>query len=334
MDPVVGLIANPAAGKDIRRLVAHATTVGNQSKMRNIRRVLVGLGAMGVGRVLVMPERLHLGSRAYENLNVQGDVPVVEMLDMPATNEAEDSERAASLLHRAGVGCILVLGGDGTIRAVSKGANDTPLLPLSTGTNNVLPGCVEGTIAGLAAGALAREAFPLQEVAFRHKWLEVSINGDPRDRALVDAAILRGHFIGSRAVWDVGAVRQIVVTRAGLDSTGLSAIAAVVCPISPKQEQGANLFLSPEAGRHVLAPIAPGLIRPVGIASSHILDAGDTVTTEAEECMILALDGEREFAVQKGDRISITLHLDGPWIVVPRRVTEQMTAQRLFDIPA
>ena len=33
-----------------------------------------------------------------------------------------------------------------------KGAGEIPLLPISTGTNNVIPEFIEGTIAGLAAG--------------------------------------------------------------------------------------------------------------------------------------------------------------------------------------
>ncbi|MEA3406899.1 MAG: NAD(+)/NADH kinase [Chloroflexota bacterium] len=315
-------------------MVAHATTVGEQSKARSIRRALVGLGTMGVKQVLVMPERLHLGQRAIEGLDVQEAIPAVEMLEMPVTNEGRDSQWAASLLHQAGAGCILVLGGDGTMRAVAKGAGDTPLLPLSTGTNNVLPSGVEETVAGLAAGAVAQEVFPLQEVAFRHKWLEVSINGDSRDRALVDVAALRGHFVGSGAVWKVENVQQIVVTRGDANNTGLSAIAGVVRPVAPKQPKGVALSLSPEAHRHVLAPIGPGLILPVGIKSARVLAAGDTVTIIAEESLVLALDGERELVVQKTDRVAVTLHLDGPWIVEPHRVIERMTAQRLFDISA
>lgn len=328
----MGIIVNPAAGKDIRRLVAHATTVGNQAKIESIRRSLVGLGAMGVDRVGVMPERLHLGRRALEGLDSDVALPAVEMLQMPVTDEARDSERAASLLRQAGAGCILVLGGDGTIRAVSKGAGDAPLLPLSSGTNNVLPGSVEETVAGMVAGAVARGVFPLQEVAFRHKWLEVALNGESRDRALVDVAVLRGRFVGSRAVWSARDVQRIVVTRGNANSTGLSAIAGVVCPVAPQEPKGAVLSLSPHADRHVLAPIGPGLIRPVGIASARLLAAGETVTIEAEECLVLALDGEREFVARRGDRISITLHLDGPWIVEPHCVVEQMTALRLFDV--
>ena len=49
-DTLVGIIANPASGKDIRRLVAHATTIDNQGKVSIVRCALVGLGAAGVDR--------------------------------------------------------------------------------------------------------------------------------------------------------------------------------------------------------------------------------------------------------------------------------------------
>ncbi|MDA8212194.1 MAG: ATP-NAD kinase, partial [Clostridia bacterium] len=48
----VGIIANPASGKDIRRLVAHATVVDNIEKVNLVRRILLGLQAVGVKQVL------------------------------------------------------------------------------------------------------------------------------------------------------------------------------------------------------------------------------------------------------------------------------------------
>ena len=39
----VGIIANPAAGKDIRRLVAHGRVVSNQEKANILRRVFAGI---------------------------------------------------------------------------------------------------------------------------------------------------------------------------------------------------------------------------------------------------------------------------------------------------
>ena len=43
----VGIIANPAAGKDIRRLVAHGRVVSNQEKANILRRVFAGVVSTG-----------------------------------------------------------------------------------------------------------------------------------------------------------------------------------------------------------------------------------------------------------------------------------------------
>ena len=51
----VGIIANPASGRDIRRLVTGASVFGNADKAGMVMRLLVGLGACGVPRVLLMP---------------------------------------------------------------------------------------------------------------------------------------------------------------------------------------------------------------------------------------------------------------------------------------
>ena len=55
-DVPVGIIANPASGKDIRRLVAYGTVFDNQEKVNIVRRILLALDALGVGRVLAMPD--------------------------------------------------------------------------------------------------------------------------------------------------------------------------------------------------------------------------------------------------------------------------------------
>ena len=41
----VGIIANPASGKDIRRLVAHGSVFNNNEKVNIVRRVILGLDA-------------------------------------------------------------------------------------------------------------------------------------------------------------------------------------------------------------------------------------------------------------------------------------------------
>ena len=47
----VGIIANPASGKDIRRLIAHGSVFDNHEKVNIDRRVMLGLEAMGVEQV-------------------------------------------------------------------------------------------------------------------------------------------------------------------------------------------------------------------------------------------------------------------------------------------
>ena len=77
------------------------------------------------------------------------------LLSMPRTFSPEDSRQAARLMVAGGARCLVTLGGDGTNRMVSKASGDVPLMPISTGTNNVFPHMIEASIAGLAAGLVA-----------------------------------------------------------------------------------------------------------------------------------------------------------------------------------
>ncbi len=322
----VGLIANPASGKDVRRLVAHATTVDNQGKVGIVRRAMAGLAAMGVRRVLAMPDTYHMAERAQVGLGRMGaDRLEIELLDMAVTDQSRDSTRAARLMREAGCACIIVLGGDGTSRVVSAGSGDVPLLPISTGTNNVLPVFVEGTVAGLAAGAIAAGKVPRERAAYQHKWIEVRVDGEPRDRALVDVAALAGQFVGARAIWSVVDLRQLVVTRADASSIGISAIAAAVRPIGRDDPAGLELTLGAGACQ-VLAAVAPGLIESVGITGGRLLAVGQTIPAHAERPLVLALDGEREIVLGAGQEASYTLRQDGPWIVDVASVMETLAA--------
>jgi ATP-NAD kinase N-terminal domain len=148
----VGIIANPASGKDIRRLVAHGSVFDNDEKVSIVRRVLLGLEAVGVERVWIMPDRFGIGLKALDGLKL---VIEARLLEMPAFFNQDDSCRAAGLLAECGARCIVTLGGDGTNRAVARACGHVPLMPISTGTNNVFPMMIEATTAGLAAGLVA-----------------------------------------------------------------------------------------------------------------------------------------------------------------------------------
>ena len=52
----IGIIANPASGKDIRRLVTHASVYDNLEKAHILRRVFLALDAVGIQEVTYMPD--------------------------------------------------------------------------------------------------------------------------------------------------------------------------------------------------------------------------------------------------------------------------------------
>ena len=69
---------------------------------------------------------------------------------------------------------------------------------------------IEGTIAGLAAGLIATGKVPRKEGTFNSTWLEVMAEGQPVDIAIVDAVVCDDIFIGSRAVWKMDKIRQVL----------------------------------------------------------------------------------------------------------------------------
>ena len=306
----VGIIANPASGKDIRRLVAHGSVFDNQEKVSIVRRVLLGLQATGVEQVIFMPDYFGIGERAVNGLKLSLKASTLEM---PLRGTQEDSTEAAVRFREMQVGCIVTLGGDGTNRAVAKGCGKVPLLPVSTGTNNVFPYMIEGSIAGLAAGVVALQIVKLDHVIRQTKRLEIERDGQLIDVALIDAVVYDDIFLGSRAVWNMSKVREIVLTRAELTNIGLSSIGGCLYPGSLDAKHGVYIKVG-SGGKEVLAPVAPGLIVRVGIESCDLIHLNDVVQVNHKPC-VLALDGEREVEVGRKDRISIRLSKDGPCVI-------------------
>lgn len=322
----VGIIANPISGKDIRRLVAHGSVFDNQEKVRIVRRLLIGLAATGIERVIYMPDYYAIVQRAHRGITSPIEIVSAAMC---ADNSQHDSTMAARLMADAGVGCIFVLGGDGTSRAVTKGNSDVPILPLSTGTNNVFPFMIEATIAGLAGGIIASGQIRAEDGCFRSPVLEVLDMEDGLiDIALVDAAVHLDTFVGSKAIWTMEQITQIFLTRCRPDSIGLSAIGGQLTTILPQDHQALHLVLG-KGGKTVLAPIGPGLMQSVSILRTDRIGEGDAVTIVESPCVI-ALDGEREVEVKRGEHISIRYSSNGPLVVDVARVMTLAQKARLF----
>lgn len=312
----VGIIANPASGKDIRRLVAHGSVFDNEEKVNIVRRVLCGLDAVGVERVLIMPDSYGIGFRAQDGIKPKLQV---EALAMSTTFRQVDSQRAAALMAEAGVGCIVSLGGDGTNRVITKGCGNTPLMPISTGTNNVFPTMIEGTIAGLAAGLVARGlADGAANMVPCIDLIREGNDGAPDDLALVDAVIYAERFVGSRAVWDTNRIREMVLTRVEPGNIGLSSIGAHI--VAGQIPAGHGLFLRVDSGPdQVMAPVAPGLFATVGYREQRTLAPGDEILVRHPEPCVVALDGEREFELRPNATLRLRLNPQGPRVVDARR---------------
>jgi predicted polyphosphate/ATP-dependent NAD kinase len=321
----VGIVANPASGKDIRRLVAHGSVFSNHEKINIVRRVLLGLDAMGVDTVLTMPDSFDICRKAQDHVTL---ATTVQALDMPVEFTQADTTLAAARMRELGVACIISLGGDGTNRALAKATGNTPILPLSTGTNNVFPYMIEGTLAGLAAGVVAQGWVTAPETIVQRPRLDLEVNGQVVDLALVDAVVCDERAIAARAVWDVAKVRLVVVAQCVPAQIGFMALASNLPRTDGQSGGGMVLEIHPDAPA-VLAPIAPGLIVPVGVQRHTPLAAGAQVEVPRGP-YTMALDGERERRIQPQDRVVLHLNPQGPRVINPHLVLAYAAQQGIF----
>ena len=343
---LVGIIANPAASKDIRRLVAQGRVVPDWEKVNIVRRALLGLQSIGIDRVLAMPDSSHLVRRAADDPHLSVEV---ELLQMSALYNEGDTVRAAAAMAERGVGCVITLGGDGTNRAVARGTCDIPMVAISTGTNNVFPVMVEGTTAGMAAGLVASGTVPLEQASVRSKTLAVIVDGEDRDIALVDVALSKERFVATRAIWDMNTIYEVFLTRAEPSSIGLSSIGARLEAVSLADAGGLHYRIAAVEGGgdddsesedglpggrvdgqvYVRAPIAPGSVPVVGIESWQRLADGQRVAIERRHSTV-ALDGERSFSVNPDNLLEIEVRRDGPPVVSVEATLRHAAASGVF----
>ena len=330
----VGIIANPAASKDIRRLVAQGRVVPDWEKVNTVRRALIGLQSTEVDRVVAMPDSGNLCRRAADDSSIS--IPL-EMLPMSPLYTEGDTMRAAAMMAEMGVGCLITLGGDGTNRAVAAATSRIPLVAISTGTNNIFPVMVEGTLAGIAAGLVASGLLELPDTSVVSKTLQLRVNGELRDLALVDVAISRERYVATRAIWDLGTVHEVFLTRAEPAGIGLSSVGGRLHPLSLADVGGLRYQLAryadadPPPAITVIAPVAPGIVGPAAIAEWELLQEGIPVALEPRYCTV-ALDGERSLTLTPDDEAEIVLARDGPPVVQIQRTLLRAAQQGLFNL--
>lgn len=322
--PVVGIIANPVSARDIRRVVANASSLQLTDRVNIVLRALAALGGCGVQRVRMMPDRDGLRAMLVRHLARERAAtgehqrwPELEWLDMPVTGRVDDTFRAARLLREARAAAIIVLGGDGTHRAVVRECGQVPIAGLSTGTNNAYPEMRESTMAGLATGLYAVGRIPAERALAFNKRLDVAFNpgreNARHDIALVDVAIARERYIGAKALWRTDSLAAVYLAFADPGAVGLSSIGGMLAPTDRRDPGGLHVELGTDAGDgagttmfRLRVPIAPGLLEAVPIASWGALADGEPVRVR-QESGVVALDGEREITFGPGDDLMITL---------------------------
>ena len=310
----IGIIANPASGKDIRRLVSHATVIDNNEKINIVERIVLGAQALGVEKVFVMPDSYNMGYRVEDKLNSCNELKCqINVINMMRFDGMEDTVKAADYMEKNNeIKCIVTLGGDGTNRAAAKKIINTPIITISTGTNNVYPTMLEGTIAGMAAAVVASGSFDETGYISRDKRIEIYKGGDLLDIALIDAVISKDVFIGSKAIWNRDSIEKIVVTRAHPASIGFSSLVGCIKIIYPEDDFGALVDIN-SGSKMIKAPIAAGVVESIHVSEPVILGLDDEYEFTAEDRGIIALDGEREIEFSKDQKFIFKVRRRGPF---------------------
>jgi predicted polyphosphate/ATP-dependent NAD kinase len=317
----IGIIANPHSGKDVRRIVSLASSFSNHEKLLILKRVVSGLFSSKVDDIFFFKDAGSLGSSVVEEMDGfdenQGNSKL-HLLDINANGTTEDSIKAAIAMKKRQIDAIIVLGGDGTSRAVSKGCGNIPLIPLSTGTNNVFPQNIEGTIAGLAAGFYANNLDFYSTQVRKTKCFSLNFESGVKEKALVDIALVRQSYAGAKAVWDISKLEFLALTCCIPGSLGLSSIGCSFVSISAKDKEGLFLRLSKRKTKNakvVMSPIAPGMVVPVNVSSYKKIKMQTPFEYKASSPSVVAFDGEREVVVEKGESFKVSLEDNGPRVL-------------------
>jgi predicted polyphosphate/ATP-dependent NAD kinase len=283
--PIVGLIANPVASKDIRRLVGLARVVDVEEKANLIARLLVGMSAGPPVAVLALDDSGSMVRRALRL--TRGTTPLVEFLPIQAEGSERDTHDAAAMLRARGARVLVTVGGDGTIRSAVEGWPDARLVPLAAGTNNAMAIVHEPTMVGYATSLAAAEHVH-EEAYDQLTTMVVHSDQSEPSTAVVDVAGVRTRWTGARALWEPDDLVEAIVANARPEAVGIASVAAAFGPIPPRHAR----YIRFGPGRTVRAIFGPGLIADVSVAEYRTVAEGARIHL-ASATRVVALDGER-----------------------------------------
>lgn len=298
---LVGLVANPTSSKDIRRLTTLARVVDVEEKANLVARLLVGLTSEAGIEVMALDDPAGLVRRA---VGMAGDLGApVDYLPLEVEGDESDTRRAAEALADLGADALVTVGGDGTVRAAVEGWRQARLVPLAAGTNNAFALTEEPSVVGMATAvalsAGAKDAFrptTAIEVETSHGWA----------LAVIDAVLVRSHWVGAGAIRDPDDLVEGVVTSSRKTAVGIASVSAAFGPLAP----GHVRHLRFGGGRFVRAVFGPGLVLDVPVREHQDLPIGAELTLNGFSGMV-AVDGERRLPSRGG----VVRVIEGPRVL-------------------
>jgi predicted polyphosphate/ATP-dependent NAD kinase len=287
---LVGVVANPASSKDIRRLTGLARVIDIEEKANLVARLLVGLATDERITVSMFDDGSGLARRAAA---LAGDAgPPVDYLDLEASGSEADTRKAATALAAQGAAALVTVGGDGTVRAAAEGWPRAPLVPIAAGTNNAFALTDEPTVVGVAtAMAVTRRS----EAAFAPTTAIEVDTSEGRALAVIDAVVVRDRWIGAGAIWRTDQLVEGFVTSSRRTAVGIASVSAALGPLAPAHARRME-FGGPSTVRAVFGP---GVVKDVPVSSHVDLPLGSEIVMH-QEAGLIALDGERRLPVKGG----------------------------------
>jgi len=325
----IGIIVNPFSGKDLRRITSQASNVGNNEKAIKVVRMINCIKRFGDAKIYLMPDNYMLNASIASMIQRDGNSgSTVELLDFIPTDRPEDTIKAVEMMKNLDIVCLIVLGGDGTCRLVAKTDINVPIIPVSTGTNNVYPQFWEGTTVGIAAAYIAQKG--LDGDLQRGKRIELFINGKFSDIALVDAVITDIPYIGSRVVTETDNIREVIVSMCSPGSVGFSAIIGNIKVCGENDEFGYRVKLA-AGGTTILTPVSPGKLLKISYSAFERMDIGSEYVCVPDFDGTIALDGERTVSFRKGDQLKFVITRDAPYKVDVMEILCKAVENKFFQ---
>ncbi|HHZ01712.1 MAG TPA: ATP-NAD kinase, partial [Tissierellia bacterium] len=253
----------------------------------------------------------------------------VELLNFRPIDRPDDTIKAVEMMKNLDISCLIVLGGDGTCRLVAKTDIDVPIIPVSTGTNNVYPQFYEGTTVGIAASyiSLNRGNYDLD----RSKRIEVYINGKFSDIALVDAVITDLPYVGSKVVSETQNIKELIVSMCSPVSVGFSSIAGNITICNEDHDFGYRIKFD-DFGIKIFAPVSPGNVEEVSFSELERMDIDYEYFSLPNYDGTIALDGERTISFRYGDQLKFRITRKGPYKVDILKILSRAVENKFFHL--